>query len=867
MKIGPHSPRSHAVRRIVVIVSALVACISPVLLVGTSPSAAAVRSGARAFATANRATTSPHSSSSTTRPTMPRVVNLPLAVVGKPYFATLPVSRSGGAAWKWEAGMLPAGLRLATSQRSVVGVPSLPGTWTVAFSRHTAGARTPQSVLVRVTVLGAAERAARTARPTATTGAISGTVTSASGPITGACVTAAWSGGGGKRTITTATGAYSLSGLAPGVWEVSFSGCGTQDFVTQWWKSQPTVATAHAVIVAAGKTTTGISAKLADGGQISGTVTAAESGHGLGSACAYALNGTGFAAGSAMTDASGDYTIAGLPKGNYEVEFAPCSRGLDRLVTWWNNQNGALATPVSVAVDGTTTGISVAMSLGGKISGTVTSAATGKGIGGVCAAAFLPPSQGSPSGGAGILIGSVPFAAAEAPSAADGTYTMTGLAPGDYQVEFAPCGTVSTVNYVLPVMYKPAADPTVQQPVVVTAGATTTGVGITLKPGGEVTGVITSAITHKPLAGMCAYIIDPNTGFFFQSEPSKATGVYLALGLAPGAYQAELGPCGLQNYLFVPWERGATFAVRAGAVTSGISASLLPGGEITGTVASTKGVPLSDLCALLEQVTAQGGFIEEFGPVGFAGTFSITQLPTGDYSVGFAPCDPQFNLNYLSELWNNGTPVPVKAGGPAVTGIDVKLPPGGQITGSVTDSSSNPLSFTCVIAEPSNGNFTTFPVEGISIGGKYNLAGLATGTYQVFFNDCNGDNYQPAEYGNGLDVNVTAGQITPGISGVLDPGGEISGTVTNTSAVGLSDICVAAIGEFQPQPVEAVTAFGSYSFVGLTPNTEYEVEFITCGVGNYATQWWEDATTQAAATPFTVTVASPATGIDATMTS
>jgi hypothetical protein len=150
---------------------------------------------------------------------------------------------------------------------------------------------------------------------------------------------------------------------------------------------------------------------------------------------------------------------------------------------------------------------------------------------------------------------------------------------------------------------------------------------------------------------------------------------------------------------------------------------------------------------------------------------------------------------------------------------------------------------------------------------KYVLAGLPPGKYQVTYQDCNGDNYQSAEYGSGLEVTVTAGKITSGVSAVLQPGGEISGIVKNTGSVPLSYICVAAIGEFQPQAALTDTAFGAYSFIGLLPNTAYEVEFYTCGAGNYSSQWWNGAPTQATATPFTVTAGSPVTNIDATMTS
>jgi hypothetical protein len=738
----------------------------------------------------------------------------------------------------------------------------------MTFTRRTSQSVLPDVLLVRMTVVGTATPAARVAVTTATTGAITGTVTSTSGAIAGACVTALWSNGGGKRTTTTSTGAYSLSGLPPGLWEVYFSGCGTKNFASQWWDGQPTQVTSRAVTVTAGRTTSGISARLAGAGEITGTVTAAGSSTGIAGVCAYALDSTfqagQSASGSAVTNSAGTYMIVGLAAGTYIVEFQPCSKSLNRLATWWNSSNEAFATPLTVTDGTTTSGISVSMAAGGSMAGTITSAATKKPVAGVCAYALLPTTVTfAEPGGTVTEVEDVPVASVE--TGTTGTYTMTGLAPGNYFVEVSDCSQFSNVNYLLPVVYGQTSDPTIMPPVVVTAGATTGGLNVALKAGGVVTGVIASGVTHKPIAGMCALLFNVQ-GFGFFGGPSAANGVYSVEGLPSGSYQAELGPCGSQNYLVISWDNGATFNVTDGKVTSGISGSLPPGGTISGTVSTSFGTPLSDLCISIGQNSGGVVFTQIFGPIGFGGTYSIDALPTGDYQVGFQTgCAPQFTLNYQPAVYNNGTPVAVQAGA-TVTGIDVKMPVGGEITGTVTDSSSRQLSLTCVTADsPNSGN--PFGVEVSSFGGSYVLAGLTPGKYQVFFQDCNGDNYQSAEYQGGLQVTVAAGHNTGGISAVLQPGGEISGTVTNTSSVPLSDICVAAFGEFQPQAEVTDTAFGTYSFVGLIPNTEYEVEFYTCGVGNYSSQWWDNAATQATATPFTVTVASPATNINAKLTS
>jgi hypothetical protein len=797
---------------------------------------------------------------------VPQIVNLPAAVAGRPYFATVPAARSRVGGWRLDSGALPAGLGFA-SAGSVSGLPRSAGSSVFVLSRAVKGSTDPEIRLVRLQVVPAAAPVHTRAEVTATSGAISGTVTSASGPIAGACVEAQNAAGAAARASTTPTGTYAISGLAPGIWEVEFSGCGNQNYVSQWYNArlgpQGTQTTAGGVAVSAGKTSAGVWAKLVAGGQIVGAATAAESGKGLGSVCAEAFGSTGFPSppvASAVTSPQGTYVIVGLPAGLYEVEFAPCSASLNRVATWYGSSDPTFATGVKVASGETVSGVSASLALGGEITGTVTSAATGKGVGGVCVQAYSEVET------VVVSVGS-PQAGTERPSLAgasgsNGAYTIAGLPAGDYTVQFGSCREVPNLNYVLPAVWGETKNPSLESPVVVKAGSTASGINIALQAGGEASGTVTAAGTKAPISSVCVLLEDQYGGSL--GAITGAKGNYLAIGLAAGQYNAVFLPCAGQNYIPVA---GSAVTVKARGVTTGVSAALAVGGSISGLVTAGS-TPLTDLCVQGFPVGSSGGEFA-YTPLTFAGSYVMNGLATGGYDIEFFAACFGGPTNYLPGAWDNGQPVKVVAGGKPVTGVNGKLATGGQITGTVTDAAGAPLSDVCAVAAPAEisppgyvGGFTAY-----SVAGSFDILGLPTGEYNLYFQACDGQNYRTSEYDNGVTLKVTQGHTISGTSGVMQPGGEISGTVTDAKGRVLSGICVTVIGEFQANPIETGTVFGSYLLTGLIPNTEYEVEFSDCGNGGpYANQWWKDATTQAAATPVTVTVAQPATNIDAVMT-
>jgi len=207
------------------------------------------------------------------------------------------------------------------------------------------------------------------AMASAATGAISGTVTAASGgaALRGIEVCAYEVVSEEEACIfTSASGEYTISGLAPGSYKVEFwPHAEGLNFNTQYYNDKPSFAMAETVTVIGGVTTPNIDAQLHEGGRIAGTVTDASTHAGIGGIVVCALESIGEAGGCTLTATTGQYVIAGLPSGAYEVVFAPnFEEGPPGpYITQYYNGKPTFATAdlVSVTVPATTFNIDAAL--------------------------------------------------------------------------------------------------------------------------------------------------------------------------------------------------------------------------------------------------------------------------------------------------------------------------------------------------------------------------------------------------------------------------------------------------------------------------------------------------------------------------
>jgi hypothetical protein len=687
-------------------------------------------------------------------------------------------------------------------------------------------------------------------------------------PLRGICVMAA-SNNPELQPVLAATGAngsYLLKGLATGSYQVQFqTGCGNNGNYIGFTYG-------HQVRVHAGKVTRGVNAVLQPGGTISGTVTSATTSAPVGGVCVLVATGDVFF--EAQSGANGGYSIDQLPVGGYQVEFSGgCGNSGSYAPQVYPDQaNPLAATLVRVGRGQTRSGIDASMAPGATISGKVTNAA-GHGVANVCPLAITPQDESGLGPGPVaqlIVVGS----SGESQTSVTGNYTIANLAPGPYYVQFFSCFGANLAQQ----WYPEAPDFSSASVVSAGAGTVTSGIDAVMSTGGTITGTVRNA-AGKLLASFCALAVNVNTPASLQasllittSSPPNMHGRYSINQLTTGDYKVEFVPCfggayAAQWYRDKSTEAAATIIkVTAGRVTSGINGVLHAAQSLSGTVTSgVTGKPLAGVCVFAND--AQGNTVEA-AQTGSRGRYDLPEMPAGTYNLVFFFC-AQISPA-LAPVTR--TDVRVSATKPS-TGVNAVLHPGGSIAGTVlgetgSGSASQPEPGICVEATPKTGDGAD-AVAVAGVNGDYKLTGLAAGTYSLLFTaDCLTATEALAPYSDPSLVTAVPGTTVSGINATLQADGEITGTVTNTQSQGLAGICVTAVPATSGiSPVVAVTAgTGSYTLGTLLPGS-YTVEFSAeCGATGYQTQWWDNATSQAAATPVPVPAGSTVSSIDATLT-
>jgi hypothetical protein len=326
--------------------------------------------------------------------------------------------------------------------------------------------------------------------------------------------------------------------------------------------------------------------------------------------------------------------------------------------------------------------------LSGAIEGRVTST-SGAGLADVCVDADMRPYTSTLFAGlTGDLQGS-------ATTAADGTYSIRGLAAGDYFVLFHSCdGSAAYVNH-----YYGGTDSYGAQPVHVARMSTTSGIDTTMVASGGISGVVRDE--HGNTVETCVQTTDED-GYAY-SDTWSSDGAYALDGLAPGKYRVHFGcsegpptfvvfqPCCVSEatpeasdsgdpadtgfvsewYDNVRLESDAALVtVDEGATTGGIDAVLAPGGAISGTVTDASGAPIASACVYAWSPSGNGD-----AEVGYDGSYVVRGLPAGSYAVQFYDCaDDVWQSEYFDDqhVASRATLVHVSVG--AVTGgVDATL--------------------------------------------------------------------------------------------------------------------------------------------------------------------------------------------------
>ncbi len=675
-------------------------------------------------------------------------------------------------------------------------------------------------------------------------GSLSGVVVDGAGdPISGICVNV----DGGPGVQTDATGAYQLDGLAAGAYRLQYSDCNPSPrYVSQWYLGHTDQSDANTVTVVDLVDTTLSTVTLDPGVVVQGTVT-----DGDGAPLADVnvnVNPTGSgSSGWAQTGVDGSYSTTPVPSGSYRVQFSPSDAS--HATQFWNDQrswNTADPLTLSVADGPVRSGIDAQLSSSATVEGTVTGT-DGSGLAGICVDANVPTGNGW-DGIGGTTTGP------------DGTYTLTGLSPGDVRVHFRDCGAGPHVDQ----WYSGRSDFNSSTPVVLAPEEIRSGVDATLGAGTSVSGTVTDS-NGDPIPNVSVNVNPTGSGASGWAQTDGA-GQYTTNALPPGNYRVQFqGTAAFAGEYWndePSWNTAdiLTIGPGDGPVHSGIDASLATGAGVSGLVTGPDGQPVGNICVTANIDTAQG--VDWVGGASTApdGSYTIGGLPARGVKVDFRDCN---TVGPYVEQWWNDRPDPdhavvvTLAPGATQTGIDARLAAAGAITGTVTDGGGHPLSGIC--AQATTDSFVG-GLAGTDSSGHYSIVLAKPGAYRVQFVDCNQPPTYAGQWWSGKSgaasadlVNVAESQVVTGIDAVLVPGsaGSISGRVLTARGTGMTTSCVIAYLPTQFAIVGLVQPDGSYTIPDV-PSGTYALAFLGCPGGDpsptvadpdvsgvsYQATWW-----------------------------
>jgi carboxypeptidase family protein len=671
------------------------------------------------------------------------------------------------------------------------------------------------------------------------TGSVSDDATTS--PLNNVSITVLNTGGGFVTGgSTNSSGVYTVGGLLPGTYYVRTNSSPSLPYIPEIYAGGGTthvicnfcsVASGTPLTVSTSGTVSGINFKLRLGVSISGTVTDnAATPSPLQNISVTAFDGGGAFLGGTSTNSAGQYTLAGLTPGVYFLKAFGNAGLMDQLYLNIPCQNCSAngGTPIDLTA-GSKTGVNFALAAGGRISGKIFDN-NGVGLG------------STSSGGVGVTIfnesGSL---VANATADGSGNFiTSTGLPTGKYYaLSFNGFGYINTLYNNIGCFGCPATSGT---PIVVTAGSTATGINFTLMPGARITGTLKSSATGNPVLVNAGVQVYSSTGSFLSSTFTNSVGNYTFGGLPTGVYfvrtnnglgfidQLNVGaPC-----LGCDVTTGTPVAATVGSTTTGIDFTLTAGGNLAGSVKDA--VTAAGLGSVTVQVYNSTGQFVGSGNSQADGSYIVKGLGTGLY---FARTFN--NLGYINLLKGSAADMPcgsciITAGAPISVAVGATTPSinfalnlGGTLKGSVktTDTTPVPIPGVSVSLVTSTGSFVSS--NSTDGQGNYTLSGIVPGDY--FLKTFNSRGYIDQVY-NGLDcvnctvsagtpITITQGVVVTGKDFALNPGGRISGTVTDnaTTPNPLSGITVEvyrATGSFVSSTT--TTATGAWvSATGLPP--------------------------------------------------
>lgn len=396
---------------------------------------------------------------------------------------------------------------------------------------------------------------------------------------------------------------------------------------------------------------------------------------------------------------------------------------------------------------------------------------------------------------------------------------------------------------------------------------------------GSVSGRVIDA-DGNPISGICANI-DNGPG-----AQTDGTGAYVITGLDSGTYKMYLTDCNPTPQFVTQWYLGRTDAGSGDPVsvidttnTTLADVTMIRGVSVTGTVTDTNGTPLAGMTVNVD--AAGSGSDRTVTQTDALGVYTTVPLTPGDYKARFS--DPTSTPTYATEYWNqkptwstSDTVTLNVTNGRTQSGIDAHLSVGASISGTVHDTSANPLPSICVDANALNQNGGSDWISGTTTdpSGAYTLVNLPATDVRVHFRDCNSGPYIDQWYDGQSDpdsstpVVLGAGDVRTGVNASLVQGVKVAGTVTDSDGNPIAGISVNVNPTGNGSSTWGQTDSSGHYTTGGLPAGTYKVQFRDPGpTPQWAGQYWNGKTGYNAATVLTLTLADAPErdGVDATL--
>lgn len=531
----------------------------------------------------------------------------------------------------------------------------------------------------------------------------------------------------------------------------------------------------------------------------------------------------------------GSYTFTDLAPGKYRI-------GVDQTSTY-DEETGVTSEwaadfypgnkpfveagfDVTVA-NGTTKTIDFALLKGGQIKGHITNVTEEEGNELNIRAKRLNPATGEYESKSNIYAGE------------NGSYTLTGLLPGDYRLEFQDgSGTYLTEYYDDQPTITTAEDVSIAD-----VGAVVADKDASLARAGRISGKVTnpaSVALADVYVSVSAFDETTQKWNDVASGGTDENGDYSIGGLPTGTnyrvafYGQDSGYLD-QYYDGKDEEHADPVSVVAGQTTPNIDATLTKPGKITGKVTLPDGKAAASTSVTAYQPNGRGGWdYVDSAETSTTGSYTMNDVRPGAYKLQYQPA----SLAYAAEVYNNKTTLGagddvVVPSGTTKTLSTVQLAKAGVIAGTVTlpagvtDASARSVA----AVDKASGEVLSYAQADKTSTGKYaySIKGLSAGSYRVDFARGSGQSLAVGQYYKGVTeklgpatataVKVTAGATTSKIDATVKTGGgSISGTLLNSSGAPIKCYMMALTddGSGSTRVAYSSATTGAFTITGLS---------------------------------------------------